>query len=95
MPVTDVKSRTPETQHMIKHITQPLQHKRGLEALRRIVTDTEYQMDLGKLRNPREVEVTLITSGKVGSSYTPYLTTILANCSLDALRISGSIREIS
>ena len=79
---------------MIEHITRPLQHERGMEALRRVVIDTELQIDLGKLQTPREVEVTLITSGRVGSRCFPYLTSILANRSPVALRISRSVREI-
>ena len=70
---------------MIEHITQPLQHKRGLEALRRVVFDTELEIDLGKLLNPREVEVTLITSGRVGSRCSIQLTCVLANRSAVAL----------
>ena len=70
---------------MIEHITQPLQHKRGMEALRRVVIDTELQIDLGKLQSPREVEVTLITSGRVGSRCSQYLTSILANPSAVSL----------
>lgn len=61
------QSRTWKVQHMIKNITQPLQQERGIEALRRIVIDSEYQIDRGLLQNPREVEVTLITSGRVSS----------------------------
>lgn len=64
---------------MIEQITQPLQRERGLEALQRVVSDTELEIDHGKLQNPREVEVTLITSGRVGSRCFLYLTPVLAN----------------
>ena len=73
---------------MIEHITRPLQHERGMEALRRVVIDTELQIDLGRLQNPREVEVTLITSGRVGSRCSPYHISVLSDRSLVAFRIS-------
>ena len=54
---------------MIKQIIQPLRQERGLEALREIVIDMELQIDRGKLQNPREIEVALTTSGRVGLGY--------------------------
>lgn len=50
---------------MIKTITRPLLQRRGIEALRRIVIDTEFLIDRGLLQNTREVEVALLTSGRV------------------------------
>ena len=64
-PAKDAKSRIREIQHMIKTITRPLLQRRGMEALRRIVIDTELLVDRGFLQNTREVEVTLLTSGRV------------------------------
>ena len=64
-PAKDAKSRTWEIQHMIKTITRPLLQRRGMEALRRIVIDTEFLIDRGLLQNTREVEVALLTSGRV------------------------------
>ena len=52
---------------MIHNITRPLLQVRGIEALQRIVVDAEYQISRGILQNTREVEVTLITSGRVSS----------------------------
>ena len=52
---------------MIKHITCPLRQERGIEALQRIVIDTELQIFYGLLHDTREVEVTLNTSGRVRS----------------------------
>ena len=80
---------------MIDHITRPLQHERGMEALRRVVTDTELHIDLGKLQTPREVEVTLITSGRVRSRCSLYIISVSANRSVAALGISRVVREIS
>ena len=53
---------------MIEHIIRPLQHRRGMEALRRVVIDIELDIDLGKLQDPREVEVALLTSARVSSN---------------------------
>ena len=62
---------------MIQNITRPLLHLRGIEALQRIVIDTEYQIDCGMLQNTREVEITLLTSGRVGSKSSPSSATSL------------------
>ncbi len=64
---------------MMMYITQPLLQRRGIEALRRIVIDTEFLIDRGLLYNPREVEVTLKTSGRVSFEYSPSFATSLAN----------------
>ena len=60
--------RTRDGEHMIHHITGPLQQERGIEALGRIVTDTEWLIDRGLLQTTREVEVTLKSNGRVRSS---------------------------
>lgn len=52
---------------MIENITEPLQRQCGIEAFRDCVVETEFQIRSGLLRNHREVEVTLLTIGKVGS----------------------------
>lgn len=62
---------------MIKNITRPLLQERGIEALQRIVIDTEYQIHCGLLQNTREVEITLITSGRVSSKFSPSFATSL------------------
>ena len=64
-PVEALQLSTHTREHLIKHITFPLQHERGIEALQRILIDTELQIDRGLLRNTREVEVTLKTSARV------------------------------
>ena len=61
------RSRPEYTEHMIQHITCPLLQERGVEALQRIVIDTELQIFHGKLQNTREVEATLNTSARVRS----------------------------
>lgn len=60
---------------MIDNITRPLQQKPGIEALRRIVVHTEFLIDSGSLQNVREVEVTLLTSGRVSPTLPHYLLT--------------------
>ena len=64
---------------MIKNIIQPLQLERGVEALLEIVTDTERELRRGSLQSTREVEVTLLTSGRVSSNSSPISITPLAN----------------
>lgn len=61
------QSRAWNIGHMIEFITQPLQQESGIEALRRIVIDTELLIDCGQLQNTREVEVALLTSGRWSS----------------------------
>ena len=73
---------------MIKTITRPLLQRRGMEALRRIVIDTELLIDRGLLQNTREVEVALLTSGRVSSQRPPYSASYLANNFSVELRIS-------
>lgn len=60
-----------EIKHMINNITGPLQQTPGIEALRMIVTHTEHLIDRGFLQNTREVEVTLINSGRVSFESSP------------------------
>lgn len=86
-PAKGAKSRTWEIQHMIKTITRPLQQRRGIEALRRIVIDTEFQIDRGLLQNTREVEVALLTSGRVSFQRSPFSASCLANNFSVELRI--------
>ena len=64
---------------MINNITRPLQQKPGIEALRRIVIDTELLIDRGFLQTTREVEITLLTSGRVSSMSPLCLISPLAN----------------
>ena len=61
------RSRAWKVQNMIDNITRPLMQKPGIEALRRIVIDTELLIDRGFLQNTREVEITLLNSGRVSS----------------------------
>ena len=59
------ESQRHEIQQLTKTITQPLLQRRGLEALRQIVIDTEHYVKQGVLQNSREVEVALKSSGRV------------------------------
>ena len=76
---TDAWSQAWDLQHMIKNITQPLQLKSGVEALLGVVIDTERELYRGSLQSPREVEVTLLASGRVGSKSSPISPTPLTN----------------
>ena len=77
-----------KVQEMISAITQPLQHEPGIEALRRIVIDTELRIDQRLLREVREVEVTLATSSRVSSKSYPLYTTPSADDYSVELRVS-------
>lgn len=57
---------------MINSITQPLQWQTGIEEFRDVINDAELQIRGGLLRNPWEVEVTLVLTGKVRSRGTKY-----------------------
>ena len=50
---------------MIVTITEPLRKHRGIEAFRDQVIDIENQLRNGLLQNLRDVEVSLLLSGKV------------------------------
>lgn len=67
--ISNAQGREPIVEHMINAIIHPLQQQRGIEALRDQVSDAEAQLHNGLLRNPREVEVVLISSGKVSTSW--------------------------
>ena len=75
---------------MIKHITCPLQHERGVEALQRILVDTELLIYRGFLRNTREVEVTLKNSARVRSKPS----SSAATCSANKLQWSSESPEV-
>ena len=69
----DCRARTWEAQHMIETIIRPLLQRRGMEALQIILNETEFLIYRGLLQNIREVEVTLLTSGRVSSKCSPSL----------------------
>ncbi len=52
---------------MINQIIEPLQRHSGIEAFRETVVDTEFRLRSGMLRDPWEVEVTLLSSGRVSN----------------------------
>ena len=54
---------------MVKSITKPLQEKRGIEALRTNMVDAEFKLCSGLLYCPRELEITLISSGRVSLEF--------------------------
>jgi membrane-associated PAP2 superfamily phosphatase len=55
----------PHTEEMIHKITKPLQAYIGIEALHGCIIDVESQLRNGLLRCTREVEVFLLSSGRV------------------------------
>ena len=92
--ISNAQGREPIVEHMINAIIYPLQQQRGIEALRDQVSDAEAQLHNGLLRNPREVEVVLISSGKVSTSWS-------TSCFIDQRRILAQLeipsylREVS
>lgn len=52
---------------MIEKVTQPLQQEDGIEVFRNIVVEIESRLRNGLLRNPWEVEVALLSSGRVSA----------------------------
>lgn len=56
-----------DIEHMIETITQPLRKHRGIEAFCDQVIDIEMQLRNGLLQTPRDVEVSLLLSGKVST----------------------------
>jgi hypothetical protein len=66
--ISNAQAREPLVEHMINAIIHPLQQQRGIEAFRDQVSEAEAQLHNGLLRSPREVEVVLISNGKVSTS---------------------------
>ncbi len=64
---------------MMTYITQPLLQRRGIEALRTIVIETEVLINRGILHNTREVEVILKAGARVSSESCSSFATSLAN----------------
>lgn len=87
------RCRIQQTEHIVKHVTHPLLQERGVEALRRVVIDTEHRIDRGLLWDLREVEVTLNTSGRFSSESSEvskrYHTLVTSHCN-KAMRSSNS-----
>ena len=52
---------------MMDQIIQPLKYQSGIEAFRPSVEYAEFQLSSRLLHNPHEVEVTLLSSGKVSN----------------------------
>ena len=50
---------------MIGAITEPLKCEPGIEAFHENVVEVEFRLNAGLLRNPREVEAMLKSSGRV------------------------------
>lgn len=60
-------------EQMVNQITEPLQRQSGIEAFRDIVIDTEFRLRSGLLRDPWEVEVTLLSCARVSDRVWPLL----------------------
>ena len=65
--ITQPLQQNRNIEHMIVTITQPLRKHRGIEAFRDQVIDIENQVRNGLLQNPRDIEVSLLLSGKVST----------------------------
>ena len=50
---------------MLRTVIHPLQRCEGIEALRDAINHTAMELNSGTLRSAREVEVSLISNGKV------------------------------
>ena len=61
------QSYAADIQDMIETIIEPLKCKAGIEAFHENVVAAEFQLRAGLLRYPREVEVTLKSSGRVSA----------------------------
>ena len=67
------KEHGAQIEDMIRHITYPLQQQSGTEALRGVMYQSEVQLLNGRLRNPLEVEVSLIAMGRVSPLSDPII----------------------
>ena len=56
------------TEAMLKTIIHPLERWAGIEAFQDTIKFTTSELSNGSLLNPREVEVSLISNGKVSSA---------------------------
>lgn len=52
---------------MVRQVTDPLRKERGIEAFRHNMVDAEFKLRSGLLRNPRELEIALLSSSRVSS----------------------------
>ena len=52
---------------MVRHVIGPLQKEQGIEVFRHNMVDAEFKLRSGLLRNPRELEIALLSSGRVSS----------------------------
>lgn len=52
---------------MLETIIEPLKCEAGIEAFHENAVQVQFQLCAGLLRNPREVEVTLKSSGRVSA----------------------------
>lgn len=81
---------------LIKTITVPLKEQRGIEAFRDKVIEAECQLCSGLVLTPRELEITLIQSGRVGRPTPNLYCSLLTQCSgnlnlLDFLTYTGML----
>ncbi|KAG8530505.1 uncharacterized protein KY384_005008 [Bacidia gigantensis] len=61
------RQKESNVQDLVDHLIRPLQSAKGIEALFDIILDAEFQIHMGLLRDPREVEVALLYAGKLYS----------------------------
>ena len=52
---------------MVRQVTDPLRKERGIEDFRHNMVDAEFKLRSGLLRNPRELEIALLSSSRVSS----------------------------
>ena len=59
------RQKEQNVQNLVESLIRPLLSARGIEALFDLILDAEFQIHMGLLRSPREVEVFLLYGAKV------------------------------
>ena len=88
-------NHTANIEEMLRTIVHPLRECEGIEALHDAVNHTAMELNSGALRSVREVEVSLISNGKVGSIDTSSCSTIANDYNTTViLPVPNSLSEI-
>lgn len=81
---------------MIEKVTQPLQRQDGIEAFRAIVVDIESRLRKGLIQDPWEVEVALLSNGRVSAEISSLLHSFTdIRCTLVRLRCTRGSKKPS
>ena len=74
------QNHTANIEEMLRTVVHPLQKRDGIEALRDAVNHTAMELNSGSLRSVREVEVSLISNGKVNSIHMSMCSMVADEC---------------